>query len=512
MKLKLLFLIIFFPISAISQVQIGTNFIGSNATSRLGRHVSVSNDGLRLAVGEQTNDPNALGNVSWYEIDNTDPTGFKLLGTITGETVGDRLGANYSFELSGDGQKLVVAYKATGQVKVFEYNETSNQIAQYRVTISSPFSSTQEYFGGSLAVSQDATTIAIGYVNTNTGTNSTIERVLVYQPNTSNVTTWLPKGGAIFSPLGNPDGFGVDLSLSNDGNSILVIDDTKYNSATSTARGLAYIYDFNSSTSLWNQKGNTVNMNPTGNSSTSFSSLNYNASNGQISGDGTHIIVAEPNSNISDAGNSARGNVEVYQYNQSSNTWVSTYNAFGNTNDDRYGFNVGISNDGSKIIISALRGDTVGLDYGSVRIFEKSNGVYGNIGTIIGGEASNDNFGVSLAMSPDGNSLLIGGNGANSGAGIAKLYNIDNASLSLFEYLVQGSLSLFPNPSSQEFKIKGLQSEATVSVFDINGREVLKKSNYLDQESINISNLSVGTYFVKINELLRNQTLRLIKD
>ena len=61
-----------------------------------------------------------------------------------------------------------------------------------------------------------------------------------------------------------------------------------------------------------------------------------------------------------------------------------------------------------------------------------------------------------------------------------------------------GSIRIYPNPVAVSFKIDGIDAKSTVSLFDLNGRELLSKQLY-NNESIFVDKLSKGVYLVKIN-------------
>ncbi len=70
--------------------------------------------------------------------------------------------------------------------------------------------------------------------------------------------------------------------------------------------------------------------------------------------------------------------------------------------------------------------------------------------------------------------------------------NCDPLAITIFEEL---KLSVFPNPSNDVIFITGLENKTSLIIYDINGKKVLE-TNIV--ENIDISNLSIGMYFVKI--------------
>ena len=60
-----------------------------------------------------------------------------------------------------------------------------------------------------------------------------------------------------------------------------------------------------------------------------------------------------------------------------------------------------------------------------------------------------------------------------------------------------GSVTLYPNPASERVTIRGIEGESTVTVVDLNGREVYKTNTGSDL-TIDVSGYAKGAYFVRI--------------
>ncbi|MEC3877908.1 YncE family protein [Chryseobacterium salviniae] len=73
----------------------------------------------------------------------------------------------------------------------------------------------------------------------------------------------------------------------------------------------------------------------------------------------------------------------------------------------------------------------------------------------------------------------------------------NNASLSTVENSKASKLSLYPNPASNKFFVKGLNS-GNVQVYDINGRMIINTP--YNPAGIDVSTLSEGVYIVKITD------------
>jgi hypothetical protein len=87
---------------------------------------------------------------------------------------------------------------------------------------------------------------------------------------------------------------------------------------------------------------------------------------------------------------------------------------------DRCGKGVSLSNDGTVLAVGAVQNDGNGDNSGHVRVYKSSNGEWSQLGEDIDGEARGDKSGNAVSLSGDGTIVAIGassntGNGSNSG-------------------------------------------------------------------------------------------------
>jgi hypothetical protein len=92
----------------------------------------------------------------------------------------------------------------------------------------------------------------------------------------------------------------------------------------------------------------------------------------------------------------------------------------GEAADDRSGYSVSLSSDGSTVAIGAYLNDGNGTDAGHVRVYKNINGTWTQQGSDIDGEAAGDQSGYSVSLSSDGSTMAIGahlndGNGTDAG-------------------------------------------------------------------------------------------------
>uniref|UniRef100_UPI0040484197 FG-GAP repeat protein n=1 Tax=Aquiluna sp. TaxID=2053504 RepID=UPI0040484197 len=87
---------------------------------------------------------------------------------------------------------------------------------------------------------------------------------------------------------------------------------------------------------------------------------------------------------------------------------------------DAFGSAVELSSDGSRVAIGAYLNDGNGTNAGQVRIYDYNGSSWTQVGVDIDGEAAEDRFGFSVALSRDGSRVANGavwndGNGSNAG-------------------------------------------------------------------------------------------------
>ncbi len=152
----------------------------------------------------------------------------------------------------------------------------------------------------------------------------------------------------------------------------------------------------------WVQFGNNINGEFEGDR------FGYSVS---MSSDGKVIAIGAI---LSDGNGDDSGQVRVFKW--INNQWVQLGDDInGESEGDRSGYSVSLSNDGKIIAIGAVLNDGNGIDSGHVRIYKWNGNQWIQLGDDINGEAAYDGFGHSLDISSDGNTIIIGapGNGDN---------------------------------------------------------------------------------------------------
>ena len=242
--------------------------------------------------------------------------------------------------ISEDGNRLVGGNATSGAAVVFR-----------RATGTWTLETTLTSVGGdSVAFSSDASTLAIGDIDGNSGKG----QVKVY---TRASTTWSLEGTLTDSTGASGDQFGASVSLSDDGNT-LVVGAPSDDISSSTNQGSAVIYTRVSTT--WTQAHRVTYSAGAANDAfgTSVS----------INGAGDRIVVGQQNDDI--GLNADRGSVVIYDFSGSVWDETTTLTAALGTAGDKLGASVAISDDGNYIAAGAPFDDvSTYSDHGSASIF-----------------------------------------------------------------------------------------------------------------------------------------------
>lgn len=275
--------------------QIGSDIDGEINGDLSGCSVSLSDDGTVIAIGALSNDTNgsASGNVRVFK--NISNVWTQIGGNINGEAALDFSGGNVS--LSNDGTVVAIgAYRNdgvngvdSGHVRV--YQNIANSWIQIGADIDGE--ATNDSSGYSISLSGDGSIVAIGAYYNGGATNSPGSgHVRVYK-NLSNV--WTQVGLDIYGE-GNGDHFGESVSLSNDGNVLVV--GAVYNDENGSDSGHVRVYQ--NISGAWTQIG--LDMDGEGIGDNFGISLS-------LSGDGSTVAIGATNN---DANGSESGHVRVF--------------------------------------------------------------------------------------------------------------------------------------------------------------------------------------------------------
>ena len=274
-----------------------------------------------------------------------------------------------------------------------------------------------EEMGGMVAMTADGNSVAIGAPrNHGTGTLLGIARVLDW-----NGKEYSQRGNDIVGEMevaGSYTLSGSAIAISDSGNTLVVgargddgtdgsFDEYSGSSGTSyTDIGHVRVHDWNGSS--WQQRGADIDGENTGDMSGNAVAVN---------GDGNTIAIGAINN---DGNGQDSGHVRVYQWSGSAWTQVGS-DIDGEANNDNSGVSISLSTDGRTLAVGADNNDGAnGSDSGHVRVYDLSGSQWLQRGVDIDGESASDYSGVSVDLSGDGKSLVVGakdndGNGSNAG-------------------------------------------------------------------------------------------------
>lgn len=235
------------------------------------------------------------------------------------------------------------------------------------------------------------------------GMRSTAPATAVTQVFTAMTTLPDPAGG-------NTDFFASSVSLSADGNTALI--GAPGDSTDGANAGRAYV--FKRSGGIWSKTpvATLSEPTPTANDEFGFSvSLSADASTALVGSCCTAV-----------AGHGGAGT--VYVFIQSGSNWSSkptaTLTEPGATGNDHFGVSVALA--GSTALVGSP--DTAGSK-GAAYVFNATGGVWSNTpAAAFSGPAAQASFGTSVALSPDGATVLVGAPRTNSSAGAAFVYTL----------------------------------------------------------------------------------------
>ncbi len=198
------------------------------------------------------------------------------------------------------------------------------------------------------------------------------------------------------------DGFGNSVSISSDGSRIAV---------GASGGGYVRVFDWNGAT--WVQVGANID---------GEAALDNFGRDVSLSADGNRLAVGAISNDATDP---EAGYARVFDWNGSA--WVQAGSDIdGETADDKSGWSVSLSANGSRLAVGAPDNDGTDINAGHVRVYDWNGTVWIQVGADIDGEAGDDRFGSAVSFSADGNRLAVGArrnNGTSSNAGHVRVYD-----------------------------------------------------------------------------------------
>jgi hypothetical protein len=416
--------------------QFGEDIDGEAAGDFSGVSVSISSDGKRVAIGATGNDGNGSrsGHVQVFDLTGSEPK--QIGGDINGDAAND--GSGTSVALSSDGNRLVIGAalndgngRNSGHARVFEFKgeawiQLGNDIDGEAGGDSS---------GGSVAISADGNRVAIG-ANGNDGNNRSSGHVRVFGLDVNaavNDAMWSQIGEDIDGEVGG-DFSGGSVALSSDGNRVAIGAD--FNSGSARNSGQVRVFGLDVKVALnvatWSKIGQDID----GEAAFDLSGVSV-----AISADGNRIAIGAVFNDGSNGESPDTGHARVFYLD--GEMWIQIGEDIdGEAAGDRAGLSVAISADGNRVAIGAELNDGNGDSSGLVRVFDLdvkvavNDATWSQIGQDIDGEATGDRSGGSVALSADGNRVVIGATGNDGNGG-------SSGHTRIFDYVVCSALYLY---------------------------------------------------------------------
>jgi hypothetical protein len=434
-----------FPSSQQGSKLEGAEAVGDN--SQQGWSVALSADGNTAIVGGYRD--NSLQGAAWVYTRSGSTwaqQGNKLVGT--GAVGGAQQGS--SVALSADGNTALVGGNNdnSGQGAVWVYTRSDGTWTQQGgklVGTEAVGSNVQQ--GESVAVSADGNTVIVGGL----GDNSNQGAAWVY---TRAGGTWTQQGNKLVG-TGAVGGAqqGSSVALSADGNTVIV-----GGFGDNSNQGAAWVYTRSGST--WAQQGNKLVG--TGNSGTAFQGESV-----AVSADGNTVIVG----GLGD--NSNQGAVWVYT--RSGGTWTQQGNKLvgtGAVGGAQQGSSVALSADGNTAMVG---GWTDNDNKGAAWVYTRSGGTWTQRGNKLVGTGAVGSWvfqGISVALSADGNTAMVGGRGDNSFRGAAWVFITPPPTITAAGTLTAFTTCAGTASAAQSFTVSGANLTANLVLTGPTGFEV----------------------------------------
>lgn len=334
--------------------QIGSDINGEAPFDISGYSVSLSGDGLRVAIAAIHNDGNGLdaGHVRVYKLSGS--SWIQVGPDIDGEAAGDYFG--WSVAMSYDGKRVTIGAiqndgNGTGAGHVRVYKQSGNNWVKVGNDIDGEAAG--DGFGRSVSMSSDGLNIAIGAAG-NDGNGTDAGHVRVFSEISGN---WIQVGSDIDGESPG-DGSGISVALSDNGLRVAI--GAQHNGGNGTDAGHVRVYENNSG--IWTQVGLDID------GETSGDRCGHSVS---LSSDGNKLAIAAP---MNDGNGTDAGHVRVFS--EISGSWIQVGSDIdGESAGDQSVNNkstVSINDSGNRVAIGAPMNDGNGINAGHVRVYDET--------------------------------------------------------------------------------------------------------------------------------------------
>lgn len=498
MKNILLIISLFIFSTLYAQVQVGNDLNGLESNERFGFDTSITPDGNRIVIGAigTSNQSGVLqtGSMSVYEI--IDNVWTQLGTTIYGEAANNAFGL--SVTISADGNRIVGGspwnYGGGGTLSRSGHIRAYEYNGADWVQLGEDLEgiASADRLGSSVTISADGNRIASGAIQNDTN-GSQAGQVRIYDWN-STTELW-DLQGIINGDAG--DYSGISSYLSDDGNRIII--GANGNSINGADAGRARVYDYDGTN--WMQVGNDI-LGVAAGDECGFST--------SISSDGNKIAIA---SIANDEASEDAGQVRIFSYDGTD--WVQLGNSInGEASFDQSGISVDISGDGNVVAIGANLNDNNGANSGHLKMYFLNGNTWQQLENNVVGSAVNTQLGFGVSLTQTGNNVSVGeiqNSETASNSGEVRVYEFDLTPLGNTD-IAGSKVQFYPNPVKNKINIKGINSSSyMVNIIDTTGR-VLLSQVVVNENAIDISTLSKGVYYLVIFDTHIKSTHSFIKE
>ncbi|WP_164867894.1 WD40 repeat domain-containing protein [Rhodovarius crocodyli] len=371
---------------------------------RFGYAVDLSEDGLTAIVGGYLDDIGTKTDQGSARVFDWNGLAWVQRGdplTPTDGRATDHFGE--AVAISADGRTAIigggqndVTVRDQGSARVFDWNGSA--WVQRGGPLIASDADVGDHFGEAVAMSPDGNTVVIGAAD-DSGRSAQRGSARVFD---WNGTEWVQRGPIIY-PSGAFGGeeIGASVTMSSDGNLIVLGAPGKYSSSGSADVGVLYAYAWNGS--AWIIQGSYIPALIGGEDARFGSAV-------AMTPDGRTILAGAPGQMVDNK--AGHGSVQVLDWNGSA--WIPRgyppLVADGEAGDG-FGGAVSISANGMTILVGASGDDVNGkANQGSARVFDWNGGAWIERGflTPANGTAG-AGFGTSVALSANGRSAVVGG-------------------------------------------------------------------------------------------------------
>lgn len=218
--------------------------------------------------------------------------------------------------------------------------------------------------------------------------------------------------------------------------------------------------------------------------------------------------IAVGTSDFRDSNNDTRGAVQVFDF--VNGAWQQMGSTlFGEAEYDEFGSDVKMNTDGTSLIAGAIKNDNPGGgNAGHARVFDWNGTDWEQRGEDIDGSNFNDNLGESVAMSADGQHIVV------ASPSISEVSAYDWGAVSAVENELQLHFAFGPNPTADEvfFSFEENIEELSIEVFDLMGRKLTTQSfNAITQATVTLPS-DKGIYMINLSTTKGQLTIPVIKE